>query len=41
MEQIYHPVSGEKGYFITPQEKTIIVALLEDSSSDARGEKHD
>ena len=28
MEQIFHPVSGEKGFFATEQEKVLIDAVL-------------
>ena len=46
MDMIYHPVSGEKGYFATEQEKVLIDAILVDwhnnqfvtnSSADGRG----
>lgn len=33
MEKIYHPVSGEDGYFCTNQEKVLIDAILSDYSS--------
>lgn len=47
MDTIFHPVSGEKGYFCTEQEKTLIDAIIidwnsknlvvQDSSHDVRG----
>ena len=44
MEKIFHPVSGEKGYFATEQEKQVIDAIVSDSmnqlvttSADCRG----
>lgn len=30
MERIYHPVSGESGYFTTEQEKIVIDAVISD-----------
>lgn len=30
MKIIFHPVSGEKGYFFTEREKELFVALVED-----------
>ena len=33
MESIYHPVSGEQGFFCSLKEKVIIDAILIDSSS--------
>ena len=49
MERIYHPVSGEKGYFATEQEKVLIDAVLIDfktnqlvvASADSRGAGHE
>ena len=46
MEKIYHPVSGENGYFCSEQEKVLIDAIVSDysmnqlvvSSRSARGE---
>ena len=47
MESIFHPVSGETGFFITEQEKNVIDAivsdfnnqrLLYDASHDERGD---
>lgn len=48
MDKIFHPVSGEKGYFATEQEKILIDAIIVDwnsknqlvvnSSADGRGE---
>ena len=32
MEKIYHPVSGESGYFATTEEKILIDAILHDYS---------
>lgn len=32
MEKIFHPVSGETGYFATEQEKTLIDAIIQDFS---------
>lgn len=32
MEMIFHPVSGEKGFFATEQEKVLIDAILSDYS---------
>lgn len=32
MERILHPISGEKGYFATEQEKTLIDAIIQDFS---------
>lgn len=32
MEKIYHPVSGECGYFATEQEKVLIDAIIHDYS---------
>ena len=32
MERIIHPISGEKGYFATEKEKTLIDAILCDYS---------
>ena len=32
MEQIFHPVSGEKGYFASEKEKVLIDAVLYDYS---------
>ena len=45
MEKIYHPVSGESGYFATTEEKILIDAILYDysvnqlvlTSTDGRG----
>jgi hypothetical protein len=45
MEKIYHPVSGESGYFATTEEKILIDAILHDysvnqlvlTSADGRG----
>ena len=45
MEKIYHPVSGESGYFATTEEKILIDAILTDysmnqlvlTSTDGRG----
>lgn len=51
MEKIFHPVSGESGYFATEQEKTLIDAVLCDftaknqlvvtSHSSASGGRHE
>ena len=49
MEKIFHPVSGEKGYFATEQEKTLIDAVILDfkinqlvtASADSRGVGHE
>ena len=52
MEKIFHPVSGEEGYFATDKEKTLIDAVLSDyvisqlvvnvsSHSDVRGVEHE
>ena len=30
MEKIFHPVSGESGYFTTEQEKVLIDAIIQD-----------
>jgi hypothetical protein len=45
MDRIYHPVSGEEGYFCTSQEKILIDAILNDysmnqlvTSANGRGE---
>ena len=32
MERIFHPVSGESGYFTTEQEKVLIDAMISDYS---------
>lgn len=32
MEQIFHPVSGESGYFCTERQKVLIDAILSDYS---------
>ena len=32
MEKIFHPVSGESGYFTTEQEKVLIDAIITDYS---------
>ena len=32
MESILHPVSGQKGYFCTEKEKTLIDAIVSDYS---------
>ena len=32
MELIYHPVSGEKGFFCTNREKVLIDAIIRDFS---------
>ena len=32
MDKIFHPVSGENGYFCTEQEKVLIDAILHDYS---------
>lgn len=44
MEKIFHPVSGESGYFTTEQEKVLIDAIIHDynnqlvvTSADCRG----
>ena len=44
MERIFHPVSGESGYFATEQEKVLIDAIIHDynnqlvvTSADGRG----
>ena len=44
MERIFHPVSGESGYFTTEQEKVLIDAIIHDynnqlvvTSADGRG----
>lgn len=44
MDKIYHPVSGESGYFCTEQEKVLIDAMIVDysnqlvvTSADGRG----
>lgn len=33
MEQIFHPISGESGYFATEMEKILIDAILNDYSN--------
>lgn len=45
MEKIFHPVSGESGYFTTEQEKILIDAIIYDynnqlvvTSANGRGE---
>lgn len=32
MENIIHPISGEKGYFCSHKEKTLIDAIIQDFS---------
>lgn len=32
MEKIFHPVSGESGYFASETEKTLIDAIIQDFS---------
>ena len=32
MDSIFHPVSGEKGYFCSEQEKILVDAILSDYS---------
>ena len=47
MEKIYHPVSGQTGYFCTEKEKTLIDAVLTDyainqlvvTSANGRGDR--
>jgi hypothetical protein len=51
MEKIFHPVSGEEGYFATEKEKNLIDAVLTDyainqlvvteSSAVGRGVEHE
>lgn len=50
MEKIFHPVSGEKGYFATEKEKNLIDAVLSDfainqlvvtASANSRGVGHE